>query len=219
MLTQDKMKQNAAHASLKYITKGMKIGVGTGSTIKYFIESLASLKYDISGVVASSKQTLELLKAHKFNILDLNNDAPLDIYVDGADEVTPSLMMIKGGGGALTQEKIVASCSKQFICLADETKYHNLLGQFAVVVEVIPCARSYVAREIVKLGGKPNWRMGFITDNGNYILDVHNLDMINPVQTELALNNITGVVENGIFANHPANTLLLARTNGHVDII
>jgi ribose 5-phosphate isomerase A len=197
----------------------MIIGVGTGSTVKYFIDALATIKQRIQGAVSSSEQSTALLKAHGIHVYDLNSVSHLDLYIDGADEVTPHLHMIKGGGAALTREKIIGSVARKFICIADESKLVNVLGQFALPVEVIPMARSYVARELVKLGGTPIWREGVVTDNGNWILDVHNLQILNPVELEQKINNITGVVTNGLFAMRGANELVLGKSNGEIELI
>ena len=213
-MTQDEMKKAAAQAALEYIEAGTIIGVGTGSTANYFIDALATIKGKIEGTVASSNASAERLKKHGIPVLDLNSTGGLSLYVDGADESTRHLHLIKGGGGALTREKIVAAASKTFVCVADETKLVDVLGNFPLPVEVIPMARSYVAREIVKLGGNPALRVGFTTDNGNIILDVHGLRIINPVELEEKLNQIVGVVTNGLFACRPADVLILGTASG-----
>jgi ribose 5-phosphate isomerase A len=213
-LTPDEKKQQVAKAALEYVVPDTIIGVGTGSTANYFIDALATIKHKIQGAVASSKATAERLKLHHIPVFDLNGVDELSIYVDGADESNRYLHLIKGGGGALTREKIVAAVSKRFICIADDSKLVDILGKFPLPVEVIPMARSYVARELVKLGGKPVWREGFTTDNGNYILDVHNLQINEPVKLETELNHITGVVTNGLFAKRPADVLLLGSDDG-----
>jgi ribose 5-phosphate isomerase A len=213
-MTQDEMKKAAARAALEYIETGSIIGVGTGSTANHFIDALASIKGKIEGAVASSNATAERLKKHGIPVLDLNATGGLSLYVDGADESTRHLHLIKGGGGALTREKIVAAASKTFVCVADETKLVDVLGAFPLPVEVIPMARSYVAREIVKLGGEPVLRDGFTTDNGNVILDVRGLTILNPVELEEKLNNIVGVVTNGLFARRPADVLILGTPGG-----
>ncbi len=213
-MTQDEMKKAAAQAALEYIETGSIIGVGTGSTANHFIDALASIKARIEGAVASSNATAERLKKHGIPVLDLNAAGGLSLYVDGADESTRHLHLIKGGGGALTREKIVAAASKTFVCVADESKLVDVLGAFPLPVEVIPMARSYVAREIVKLGGEPMLRDGFTTDNGNVILDVRGLKIINPVELEEKLNNIVGVVTNGLFARRPADVLILGTPGG-----
>jgi ribose 5-phosphate isomerase A len=213
-MTQDEMKQAVAKAAVDHVPSGCIIGVGTGSTANYFIEELGRIKGKLEGAVASSEATAARLKSHGISVLDLNSVDELEVYVDGADEITHNMHMIKGGGGALTREKIVAAVSRRFICVADETKLVDLLGNFPLPVEVIPMARSYVSRELVKLGGQPRLRAGFTTDNGNVILDVHGLTIMNPVELEGAINQITGVVTNGIFARRPADLLLLGTSSG-----
>lgn len=213
-MSQDTLKKAAALAALDYIQHGMVLGVGTGSTVNYFIEGLKSVKGKIEGAVASSKATADKLKALSIPLLDLNSVNELALYVDGADEINSAKQMIKGGGGALTREKIIAAVAKKFVCIVDQTKQVDLLGTFPVAIEVIPMARSYVAREMVKLGGEPVYRQGFTTDNGNVILDVYNLKILNPIALEKDINNITGVVANGIFAVRPADVLLLATEQG-----
>lgn len=208
------MKKAAAQAALGYVETGTIIGIGTGSTANHFIDLLAGIKGKIEGTVASSVASAERLKKHGIPVFDLNAVGDLSLYVDGADESSHHLHLIKGGGGALTREKIVAAASKTFVCIADETKLVDVLGKFPLPVEVIPMARSYVARQIVKLGGQPVLREGFTTDNGNVILDVHNLKIMNPVELEGKLNNIVGVVTNGLFALRPADVLILGTPNG-----
>ena len=212
-MTQDELKQATARAAIEYVPAGI-IGVGTGSTANYFIDELAKIKGRIDGAVASSEATAQRLKSHGIQVLDLNSAGELAVYVDGADEITEHMHMIKGGGGALTREKIVAACSKKFICIADGSKLVGMLGSFPLPVEVIPMAQSYVARELVKLGGQPSLRQGFTTDNGNIILDVHGLKIMNPVELETQINQITGVVTNGLFALRPADVLLLGTSDG-----
>lgn len=212
-MTQDELKQAVAKAALEYVTDGL-IGVGTGSTANYFIAELAKIKGRIEGAVASSKATEDRLRAAGIPVIDLNSVSELPIYVDGADEITEHMAMIKGGGGALTREKIVAAVAKKFICIADESKLVPVLGQFPLPVEVIPMARSYVGRQLAALGGKPALRQGFTTDNGNLIIDVSGLTILNPVELESALNQITGVVTNGLFARRGADVLLLGAANG-----
>ncbi|EDN65715.1 Ribose 5-phosphate isomerase [Beggiatoa sp. PS] len=190
------------------------IGIGTGSTANYFIDVLASIKHKIEGTVASSKASLERLKWHGISVFDINSVDEISVYIDGADESNQYRHLIKGGGGALTREKIVAAVSRKFVCIADDSKLVEVLGKFPLPVEVIPMARSYVARELVKMGGKPVWREAFTTDNGNVILDVHNLEIIDPVILETELNAITGVVTNGLFAARPADILLLGSDKG-----
>ena len=213
-MTQDEMKKAAAQAALDYVETGSIIGIGTGSTANHFIDLLAGIKGRIEGTVASSNASAERLKKHGIPVFDLNAVGDLSLYVDGADESTRHLHLIKGGGGALTREKIVAAASKKFVCIADESKLVDVLGKFPLPVEVIPMARSYVARQIVKLGGQPVLREGFTTDNGNLILDVHNLKILNPVELEAKLNNIVGVVTNGLFALRPADVLILGTPSG-----
>jgi ribose 5-phosphate isomerase A len=210
--TQDELKQQVAAAAVQYVKEGI-IGVGTGSTANMFIEELAKVKHKIEGAVASSEATAQRLRGHGIQVFDLNAVDSLDIYVDGADEITEHLHMLKGGGGALTREKIVAAVAKTFICICDETKYVPVLGKFPLPVEVLPMAKSYVARELVKLGGQPKLR-DFTTDNGNIILDVWNLNIEDPVAMEAKINQIVGVVTNGLFAARPANILLLATAEG-----
>ena len=213
-MSTDNQKQSAAQAALQYVSPESIIGVGTGSTAEYFVQALATIKNKIEGAVTSSSKTAAALKAQGIKIIDLNSVSELPLYVDGADEINNHLQMIKGGGGALTQEKIVAAVAKKFICIADQSKLVSLLGNFPLAIEVIPMARSYVARMLVKRGGFPVYREGFITDNHNVILDVYNLDMANPVKLEAELNNITGVVSNGLFAARPADILLLGTASG-----
>jgi ribose 5-phosphate isomerase A len=214
MATQDELKQAVAKKAAEYVRGGI-IGVGTGSTANYFIEELAKVKSKIDGAVASSEATAQRLRGHGIEVLDLNDVSPgdLEIYVDGADEITEHMYMLKGGGGALTREKIVAAVAQKFICICDQTKLVPVLGKFPLPVEVLPMARSHVARELVKLGGQPQLR-NFTTDNGNVILDVHGLTILDPVEMEAKINQIVGVVTNGLFAARPANVLLLATDDG-----
>ncbi len=212
-MTQDEQKRAVAQAAIQYIPVGCVVGVGTGSTANYFIEELAKIKHKIEGAVASSEATAQRLKGHGIEVIDLNSVDALPVYFDGADEVTEHLAMIKGGGGALTREKIVASVAQIFICIADQSKLVKILGKFPLPVEVIPMARSYVAREIARLGGQPALRQGFTTDNGNIILDIYGLQILNPVELETTLNHITGVVTNGLFARRGADVLLLGTNN------
>lgn len=215
-MNQDALKKAAAEAALAYIEPGMVLGVGSGSTVNFFIDALKSVKGKIDAAVASSNATAERLKALSIPVVDLNTVGEIPIYVDGADEINDAKQMIKGGGGALTREKIVAAVSKKFVCIADQSKKVDLLGAFPVAVEVLPMARSYVARQIVKLGADPKYREGFVTDNGNVILDIYNLKILSPSAMEEKLNNIAGIVTNGIFALRPADVLLLATPQGVV---
>jgi ribose 5-phosphate isomerase A len=213
-MTQDEKKKQVAEAALTYVEDDSIVGVGTGSTVNFFIDCLASIKHRIDGAVSSSDATEALLKQHNIPVLSLNSANDIPVYIDGADEATKHLHLIKGGGGALTREKIVAAASKKFICIIDETKMVDVLGTFPLPVEVIPMAQSYIAREITKLGGQPILREGFTTDNGNIILDVHNLSIIKPVELEQELNQLAGVVTNGLFAQRPADVLLVASDSG-----
>ena len=213
-MDQDTLKKSAARAALQFVEYGAVLGVGSGSTVHYFIDELKSVKGKIEAVVASSAETEKRLKALSIPVWDLNTVDSLHVYVDGADEVNSYKQMIKGGGGALTREKIVAAVAQKFVCIADQTKKVELLGQFPVAVEVIPMARSYVARQLLKMGGDPVYRQGFVTDNGNVILDVHHLKMPDPGALEEKINNIAGVVANGIFARRRADVLLLATDSG-----
>jgi ribose 5-phosphate isomerase A len=217
-MNQDKLKQTVAQAALDYITphleRGSVIGVGTGSTANCFIDLLATVRDDFDGAVASSEATAERLKNHGIPVYDLNNVASLEFYIDGADETNERLELIKGGGGALTREKIVAAVAKTFICIADSSKKVDILGDFPLPVEVLPMARSYVGRQIVALGGDPVYRDGFTTDNGNIIIDIHNLDISRPIKMEERLNNVVGIVTNGLFARRPADVLLLGTSDG-----
>ena len=212
-MSQDQKKRNAAKAAIDYINNNAVIGVGTGSTVNFFIEELAKNKGLIDGVVSSSVATEKLLKEHNIPVIPLNSIIELPIYIDGADEATKNKHLIKGGGGALTREKIIAAASKQFVCIIDDTKLVPLLGNFPLPVEVVPMAQSYVAREITKLSGQPELRQDFITDNGNVILDIHNLKIKNPTELENKLNQITGVVTNGLFAKRSADVLIIASDN------
>ena len=214
ILTPDEKKQQVAKAALEYVVEDSIIGIGTGSTANHFIDALATIKHKIEGTVASSNATADRLKSYGIPVFELNSVDEISVYLDGADETNQYLHLIKGGGGALTREKIVAAVSKRFVCIADDSKLVDVLGKFPLPIEVIPMARSYVARELVKLGGKPIWREGFTTDNGNVILDVHNLKISEPVKLETQLNEITGVVTNGLFASRPADVLLLGSDKG-----
>jgi len=213
-MSQDELKKASAEAALEYVESGMIVGVGTGSTANFFIDGLAGIKGKLDGTVASSEASAERLRGHGIPVMDLNSAGELQLYVDGADESTRHLHLIKGGGGALTREKIVAAASEKFICIADDSKLVDVLGSFPLPVEVIPMARSYVAREIVKLGGQPVLREGFTTDNGNVILDINNMSILDPVELETKLDLITGLVTNGLFARRGADVLLMATSNG-----
>lgn len=217
-MTQDELKQAVANAARDYVAEtapaGSIIGVGTGSTANLFIDALATIKERIGATVASSEATKKRLEGHGIRVLDLNDVDSMPIYVDGADEITVKLAMVKGGGGALTREKIVAAVAEKFVCVCDDSKLVDMLGRFPLPVEVIPMARAYVAREIVKLGGQPRLRAGFVTDNGNEILDVLGLRITDPVAFESTLNGIVGVVTNGLFACRGADLLLLATPHG-----
>ncbi|OUS27542.1 ribose 5-phosphate isomerase A [Thalassotalea sp. 42_200_T64] len=213
-MTQDEMKKAAAIKALEFVEQDSIVGVGTGSTVNHFIDALATIKHTIVGAVSSSEVSTERLKGYGIEVFDLNSVDDLSVYVDGADEITEHMHMIKGGGGALTREKIVAAVAKQFVCICDESKQVPVLGNFPLPVEVIPMARSYVARELVKLGGDPVYREGVITDNGNVIVDVYNMKILNPVGMETKINAIVGVVTNGLFANRAADILVLGTPNG-----
>jgi ribose 5-phosphate isomerase A len=213
-MTQDEMKRAVARAALDYVPDGGIVGVGTGSTANCFIAELGKVRHRVEAAVASSEATAKRLGELGIDVVELNSVDELQVYIDGADEITPQLAMTKGGGGALTREKIVAAVARTFVCIADETKRVDVLGRFPLPVEVIPLARSYVARELVKLGGRPQWREKFVTDNGNVILDVHGLTILNPNELEGAINQITGVVANGLFARRGADVLLLGTVRG-----
>ena len=213
-MSQDAKKKAAAEAAIKHIEPGSIVGVGTGSTVNFFIDALAEIKHDIEGAISSSVASESLLKKHNIPVLPLNSVIEIPVYVDGADEATNHKHLTKGGGGALTREKIVAAASKQFVCIIDDSKLVDTLGKFPLPIEVIPMAQSYVARQVAKLGGQPVLREGFTTDNGNIILDVHNLKILNPVELEQNLNHVTGVVTNGLFAQRGADIMLIAKDNG-----
>ncbi len=213
-MNQDELKKAVAKAALDYVEPGTIVGVGTGSTANHFIDYLAEIKHRIEGTVASSEASAERLRSHGIPVFDLNEVDEVAVYVDGADEATVHRHLIKGGGGALTREKIVAAVARKFVCIADQTKLVDVLGAFPLPLEVIPMARSYIAREMVKLGGRPEWRQGFVTDNGNHILDVHNLKILDPVAMESELNQYAGMVTVGIFARRPADVLLLGTEDG-----
>ncbi|MEM6510649.1 MAG: ribose-5-phosphate isomerase RpiA [Pseudomonadota bacterium] len=213
-MTQDELKKAAAWAALEFVKENTIVGVGTGSTVNHFIDALDTVKDTITGAVSSSEASTEKLKALGIEVFELNDVSSLDVYVDGADEINPHNEMIKGGGAALTREKIVSAVAKQFVCIVDESKEVTTLGAFPLPVEVIPMARSYVARELVKLGGDPVYREGVVTDNGNVILDVHNLDISNAKELELTINQIVGVVTNGLFAHRGADKVIIGTKNG-----
>ncbi|MDQ2916542.1 MAG: ribose-5-phosphate isomerase RpiA [Pseudomonadota bacterium] len=211
---QEELKKSVAREAIRYVVDGCWLGVGTGSTASLFIDELARVKHRIKGAIASSDKTAERLKAHGIDVEELNNVIDIPVYIDGADEVTAAGAMIKGGGGALTREKIVAAVARKFVCIADQSKKVDVLGRFPLPVEVIPMARSYVARELVKLGGHPAWRMGFTTDNGNLVLDVSDLAIRDPVDLEDRINAIAGVVAVGLFARRGADVILLGTPAG-----
>jgi ribose 5-phosphate isomerase A len=213
-MTQDDMKRAVAQAAIEHVPNDCIVGVGTGSTANFFIDELGKIKHKIRGAVASSEASAKRLQGHGIEVISLNDAGTLPVYVDGADEITRHMHMIKGGGGALTREKIVAAASKKFVCVCDSSKLVDVLGKFPLPVEVIPMARSYVARELAKLGGQPVLREGFTTDNGNLILDVRGLQIMNPVELESTLDHISGVVTNGLFARRPADVLLLGTPDG-----
>ena len=213
-MTPEEKKRRAAEAAIGYVTDGMVVGVGTGSTVNHFIAALTGWRDRIAGAVSSSDASTLLLKQAGIEVFDLNSVGDLELYVDGADEATRHLQLIKGGGAALTREKIVASASQRFICIVDDSKVVDVLGRFPLPVEVIPMARSLVARQLVKLGGQPVWREGVVTDNGNVILDVHNLEILDPPSLESEINQLPGVVTVGLFARRPADVLLVAGPDG-----
>lgn len=210
-MNQNQIKKQVAESALKYIKNVPIIGVGTGSTVNFFIEMLADYRATIDGAVSSSIGTTKLLQNVGIEVLNLNDIDNIEVYIDGADEINPDKKLIKGGGGALTREKIIAAASSKFICIADDTKTVDVLGKFPLPIEVIPMSRSYVAREMVKIGGQPIWRENFISDNGNEIIDIHNLEILNPIAMEKTINNIPGVVSVGIFALRGADTVLIGR--------
>ena len=213
-MTQDEMKRKAAEAALEYVIIDEIVGVGTGSTVNHFIDVLAEIKHKIKGAVSSSVASTERMEAHGIKVFDLNEVNGIEVYIDGADESDHYLNLIKGGGGALTREKIIAGASRKFVCIADESKLVDVMGEFPLPVEVIPMARSYIARELVKLGGRPVYREGFVTDNGCDILDVHDLKIMEAVKLENELNKLPGIVTVGIFANRPADVLILGTPEG-----
>ncbi len=214
MASADNMKKAAAEAALEYINNGDIVGVGTGSTVNHFIDYLGQIKGKIEGAVASSEASATLLRSHGIEVMELNNVGDLPVYVDGADEATQHGYLIKGGGGALTREKIVAQASEKFVCIADDSKLVDVLGEFLLPIEVIPMARSLVARFLVDLGGQPEYRAGFVTDNGNIILDVRNMQIVDPKTLETRLNQMPGVVTNGLFAHRGADVMLFGRSSG-----
>jgi ribose 5-phosphate isomerase A len=218
-MSQDLAKRKAAEAALKYVVQGEMLGVGTGSTVNHFIDLLAERHYDIQAAVSSSEASTQRLLKHGFKVIELNSAGPLSVYVDGADESNYQLQLIKGGGAALTREKIIAGASKTFVCIADESKLVKTLGKFPLPVEVIPMARSFVARELVKLGGRPVLRENVVTDNGNPIIDVHDLEIAQPLALETAINAIPGVVTVGLFAHRPADRLILGSPNGVREVL
>ena len=213
-MNQDELKRLVGEAALDHVQPDSIIGVGTGSTVNCFIEALINSKIPIEAAVSSSEATTHLLQTSGIQVVDLNQTGGLDIYIDGADEFDAHRRLIKGGGGALTREKIVAAASRKFVCIADQSKQVGVLGAFPLPVEVIPLARSLVARKMVAMGGQPEWREDFVTDNGNWILDIHNLDLVDPVKMEKAINNLPGVVTNGLFALRPADLVLVATQDG-----
>ena len=213
-MTQDEMKRKAAEAAMAYVVEDEIVGVGTGSTVNHFIDCLAGIKGKIKGAVSSSEASTRLMKEKGIQVLELNNVDYIPVYIDGADESNHNLSLIKGGGGALTREKIIAGASEKFVCIADESKLVDILGKFPLPVEVIPMARSYIARKLVALGGRPVWRENFITDNGNYILDVHDMDIMEPIKMENEINSWAGVVTCGLFANRGADVLILGTPEG-----
>jgi ribose 5-phosphate isomerase A len=213
-VNQDDLKRAVAAAAVAHVPAGCVVGVGSGSTANFFIAELGRVRARVAGAVASSETTAKRLRDAGIEVLDLNGVDDIPVYVDGADEITRNLAMIKGGGGALTREKIVAAVARRFVCIADQSKLVDVLGRFPLPVEVIPLARSFVARELVKLGGAPEWRQGFVTDNGNVILDVHNLSITAPLELETTLNQLPGVVTNGLFARRGADMLLLGTPDG-----
>jgi ribose 5-phosphate isomerase A len=217
-MTQDEQKQLVAREALRYVVEDAWLGVGSGSTANLFIDALAKSRLHIKGAVASSVKTAERLKSHGIDVEELNNVSDIPVYIDGTDEVTAAGSMIKGGGGALTREKIVAAVARKFVCIADASKKVDVLGKFPLPIEVIPMARSYVARELVRLGGHPAWRMGFTTDNGNVILDVEGLSISDPVAMEDRINALAGVVTVGLFARRGADVILLGGPDGVVTI-
>jgi ribose 5-phosphate isomerase A len=213
-MSADDRKKRAAEAAMEFVRDGMTVGIGTGSTVNHFIAALAGWRGRIAGAVSSSEASTRLLRQAGIEVVELNSAGTLELYVDGADEATRHLQLIKGGGGALTREKIVAAASERFVCIVDDSKLVDVLGRFPLPVEVIPMARSLVARQLLKLGGQPVWREGLVTDNGNVILDVHNLEILDPAALETEINQLAGVVTVGLFARRPADVLLVAGDGG-----
>jgi ribose 5-phosphate isomerase A len=213
-MSADRRKQLAAEAALRYVEEDSLLGVGTGSTVNLFIDAMAARKLRIRGAISSSEASTQRLRHHGYDVVDLNAAGVLDLYIDGADEADAGLRLIKGGGGALTREKIIAAASLRFVCIADDSKLVERLGRFPLPIEVIPMARSYVGREMVKMGAHPVWRQDFVTDNGNLIIDVHGFSISDPVALENAINQIAGVVTVGLFANRPADVLILGTESG-----
>jgi ribose 5-phosphate isomerase A len=213
-MNQDEKKRAAARAAMQFLREGIVLGVGTGSTVDFFVQELSSQKNRFEAVVSSSNRTTAKLSTAGFRVEELAQVGPIDVYIDGADEATKHRHLIKGGGGALTREKVLAGAARRFVCIADDSKLVPRLGRFPLPIEVIPMARSFVSRQIVRAGGRPEWRTGFVTDNGNDVLDVHNLDIVDPIETETRFNQIPGVVTVGIFAQRPADTLLIASEAG-----
>jgi ribose 5-phosphate isomerase A len=218
-VTQDELKKAVAQAALKHVVEDKVVGVGSGSTVNFFIDALATIKGRIDGAVAASEASAQRLRGHGIRVFDLNSVNELPVYIDGADEVTEHLHMVKGGGGALTREKIVAAVADKFVCICDASKLVPVLGRFPLPVEVIPMARGYIGREIVRRGGAPELRQNFTTDNGNLIIDCHGLTILNPPELEAELNNLAGLVTNGIFARRRADVLLLAQSSGNISVI
>jgi len=219
-MDQSTKKLTAAKASLEYFLDGYVLGVGTGSTVNFLVDLLPDIRHKIEAVVSSSMETTARLEKHGFDVSTLNSVGDLDLYIDGADEATKHMHLVKGGGGALTREKVLAGAARKFVCIIDESKLVGMLGKFPIPIEVLPMAQSFVSRQIVKMRGQPIWRENFVTDNGNHILDVHNLPVRNPLDLESRINEIPGIITVGIFANRPADVLLIAddtgvRTMGH----
>lgn len=213
-MDQSAKKISVAKASVEYIEDGYSLGIGTGSTVNVLIDLLPSIRHRIQAIVSSSEATTARLEKHGFEVSSLNSIGDIDLYIDGADEATKHLHLVKGGGGALTREKVLAGAARKFVCIVDDSKLVGMLGKFPLPIEVLPMAQSFVARQLIKLRGQPIWREGFVTDNGNHILDVHNLTITNPLEMETRLNQIPGIVTNGIFAHRPADVLLIGEDGG-----